>query len=197
MKLRHILIAGLILLPALSLGAQDMSSSDTLAYVMTDSLVYTPTANVDSSLVGKTIYDVLPSRTHGAVSGVSIHQSPEVEAGFRRHLASNKSQKLSGYRVRIFFDNRQDARIQSERTLGYFRSRYPGIPAYRSYSNPFFKVTVGDFRTRSEAMQLLERVISDFPSAFVVKETIQFPTADRGNAYTVDTLRVRKYILPR
>ena len=62
--------------------------------------------------------------------------------------------------------------------------------AYRSYANPYFKVTVGDFRTKSEAMALLERIKYEFPSAFVVKENISYPIVDVNNAYVIDTVKV-------
>jgi hypothetical protein len=64
------------------------------------------------------------------------------------------------------------------------------IPAYRTYTNPYFKVTVGDFRTKSEAMELLSRIRSEFPSAFVVKENIEYPVVDKNNAVVVDTVKV-------
>ena len=71
-----------------------------------------------------------------------------------------------------------------------FRSLYPEIVAYRIYANPYFKVTVGDFRTKSEAMELLTRIKGAFPSAFVVKENIEYPVVDSENAVIVDTVKV-------
>ena len=56
-----------------------------------------------------------------------------------------------------------------------FKGMFPDVAAYRTYSNPFFKVTVGDFRTKSEATRLLQQVKGSFPSAFIVKETINYP----------------------
>ena len=53
-------------------------------------------------------------------------------------------------------------------------------------------MTVGDFRTKSEAVELLNRIKSDFPSAFIVKENINYPIVDRYNAYVIDTVRVIK-----
>ena len=67
---------------------------------------------------------------------------------------------------------------------------YHDVVAYRTYANPYFKVTVGDFRTRSEAVKLLERIKGAFPSAFVVKENIEFPVVDKENAYVTDTIKV-------
>ena len=78
----------------------------------------------------------------------------------------------------------------NEETLKKFESMYHDVVAYRTYANPYFKVTVGDFRTRSEAVRLLERIKGAFPSAFVVKENIAFPVVDKDNAYVTDTIKV-------
>ena len=124
---------------------------------------------VDSTLIGKSIFNLLPN--------VTVHQSEAILASMNRQISSNSSRRLSGYRVRIFNDNKQNARGASEAAMGRFKGMYPGIAAYRTYSNPFFKVTVGDFRTKSEAMRLLQQVKGSFPSAFIVKETINYPPA--------------------
>ncbi len=92
--------------------------------------------------------------------------------------------------MRIFFDNRQTARAESEQTLRNFRSMFNDIAAYRTYSNPYFKVTVGDCRTKSEAMALLARIKPSFPGAFVVKEPICYPAVDKNNAFVTDTVRI-------
>ena len=99
---------------------------------------------------------------------------------------------MNGYRVRIFFDNKQNSRAASEAAMNRFKSLHPGIPAYRSYESPYFKVTVGDYRTKSEAMALLQRVKDAFPGAFVVKGNIRFPVFSGKETYVVDTIYVLK-----
>ena len=94
------------------------------------------------------------------------------------------------YRIRIFFDNKQTARNESEATMARFLKTYHGIPAYRTYANPYFKVSVGDFRTKSEAMEFLEEIKHNFPGAFVTKETISYPVIDRQNSFVTDTIKV-------
>ena len=84
--------------------------------------------------------------------------------------------------------------MESEETLKKFESKYHDVKAYRTYANPYFKVTVGDFRTKSEAMDLLSRIKREFPTAFVVKESIEFPVVDKDNAYVVDTIKVLRPI---
>lgn len=152
-------------------------------YVLVDSVVYRPAAVVDTLLSGKDIFHVMPSN-------VKVNQSAAVETAVRRQVVSNKERQLSGYRVRIFFDNKQTARVESEETLKRFEKQYPDVRAYRTYANPYFKVTVGDFRTRSESVRFLERIKTDFPSAFVVKENIDYPVVDKQDTYIIDTVKV-------
>ena len=163
-------------------------------YEIVDSVVYRPVAAVDSTLAGKDIFHILPSKRAGDDADVQIRQSQEIMSSMRQHIASNSKRTSSGYRVRIFFDNKQTARNESEKTLKRFKELFPGVAAYRIYANPYFKVTVGDFRTKSEAMALLTRIKGAFPSAFVVKESIEYPVVDSDNAVIADTVKVMRKV---
>ena len=158
--------------------------------------MYRPVATVDTTLVGKDVFLLMPSREMGDRAGVKINQTEAVKDAMRKQVADNGSRTLNGYRVRIFFDNKQTARVASEEALKRCESLYHDVRAYRTYANPYFKVTVGDFRTKSEAMALLERIRHEFPSAFVVKENISFPVVDTENAFVVDTVQVLRPISP-
>ena len=159
-------------------------------YVLVDSLVYRHVEGVDTLLAGKDVFHVMPLEAKGDKADVEIYQSQEIASALRRQVSENVRRPVTGYRVRIFFDNRQSARTESEETLKRFEAMYHDVRAYRTYANPYFKVTVGDFRTKSEAMELLSRIKSRFPSAFVVKENISYPVVDKSNAYVVDTMKV-------
>lgn len=155
-----------------------------------DTVIYHFAAAVDSSLVGSSIMEVLPSKSKGDAADAVIHQSSATADRLERFIRRNKERTLTGYRVRIFFDNKQSARAASQAAMDNFYKHYHGIPAYRSYQSPFFKVTVGDFRTKSEAMALLRSLKADmFPSAFIVKENINYPAADREHTFVADTVR--------
>ena len=188
---RHYIIVFLASL-IISVSGTALNAQETIpeGYELVDSVVYRPVAAVDTTLVGKDVFLLMPSREMGAKAGVKITQTDMVASAMRRQVADNGERTLSGYRVRIFFDNKQSARVESEETLKRFESLYHDVAAYRTYANPYFKVTVGDFRTRSEAVRLLERIKGSFPSAFVVKENIEFPVVDKDNAYVVDTVKV-------
>lgn len=175
-----------VLISASGLGAQNVPED----MAMADSVVYRPAAAVDSSLVGTSIMSLLGS----GKETVTVHQSKAMESALEKHIADNRTRHMSGYRVRIFFDNSQKARQESEETLRRFEAGHPGVAAYRSYQNPYFKVTVGDFRTKSEALELLEKIRAEFPTAFILKENINYPVVDKNNAYVTDTVRVAKKI---
>lgn len=183
------LAAGLILT---SLSARSESAgvkSDFAAVVTTDSLVFRLAAQIDSALAGKSVFDLLSNSSYGEGT-VSIHQSQAIAEAMRNHISSNPSRTLTGYRVRIFFDNSQSARTESEDILKEFGRRYPGIPAYRSYQNPFFEVKAGNFRTKSDAMIFLKTVKAEYPAAIIIKENISYPSADKNHLYDVDTVSV-------
>lgn len=175
-------------LPSISVDAQKLVPPE--GYVYVDSLVYVQTAQIDTTLADKDIFDDMPSASDGDAATVRVNQSDMVEGSMRSHIESNARRNMTGYRVRIFFDNRQSARVESEKTLRNFMSTYHDIPAYRTYTNPYFKVTVGDCRTKSEAMALLDRIKGNFPSAFVVKESIRYPVVDKENAVVEEVVKV-------
>jgi hypothetical protein len=191
MKTYSLIIISLILsLFVMASAPANAQQSIPQGYELVDSVIYRPTAAVDSSLVGRNVFKSMPSKTRGSSAYVNIYQSAEVENSMNGYIITNAERTIPGFRVRIFFDNKQTARNESETALKKFEALYHDVSAYRSYANPYFKVTVGDCRTKSEAMELLERIKHEFPSAFVVKENINYPVVDRDNAYVTDTVKV-------
>lgn len=130
------------------------------------------TVKLDSTLLGHSIFDILSSLSCGDSVTVVVHQSPDIAAAFEEHIASNEFREEDGYRIRVFFSNAQNSRGTSLRAADIVSEKYPGLPVYRTFVQPNFKVTVGDFRRKSEALQLLEMLRRDFPSAFIVREPV-------------------------
>jgi len=77
-----------------------------------------------------------------------------------------------GYRIQINFG--QD-RNQANKVRNDFSLKYPGIPTYMAYQQPYFKVNVGDFRTKLEATKNLNIVRKTYPGSFIVKDKINPP----------------------
>ena len=173
MKALSFFAIGILLLGAgLDAAAQDypVQVADTLLVddvrPAADSLaaeVAPSVAAVDSTLLGRSIFD-----------DVTVDQTPQVREAVENFIASSEiAQTIAGFRIRIFFSNAQDAREASETAATVFAERFPGYEVYRNYVYPNFKVTVGDFRSRSEAMVLLNAVRGLFPAAFIVREEVR------------------------
>lgn len=107
---------------------------------------------------------------------VTINQDPQIERVFNLDILQSARQPgMHGYRIRIFFDLGQKSRKQSEDAVGEFMKNYPGISVYRSYISPYYKVSVGDFRTRDNALKLYHQLLKDYPKAFIIPEWVNFP----------------------
>ena len=152
---RLLIIAILALLPGVMLRAQEYR-------------VDNGSAQVDSTLVGRSVLSVLGS-------GVTVNQSAAMKSAFDSYVSANASKKVSGYRIRVYYENNQNARNRSEAIAKTISGTYPGIGVYRTFESPNFKVCVGDFRTKDEALKLYHALKSSYPTAIILKETINYP----------------------
>ena len=152
---RLLIIAILALLPAMMLRAQEYR-------------VDNGSASVDSTLVGRSVLSVLGS-------GVTVNQSAAMRSAFDSYVSANASKRVSGYRIRVYYENNQNARNRSEAIARSISGTYPGIGVYRTFESPNFKVCVGDFRTKDEALKLYHALKSSYPTAIILKETINYP----------------------
>lgn len=152
---RLLIIAILALLPAMMLRAQEYR-------------VDNGSASVDSTLVGRSVLSVLGS-------GVTVNQSAAMKSAFDSYVSANASKRVSGYRIRVYYENSQNARNRSEAIARSISGTYPGIGVYRTFESPNFKVCVGDFRTKDEALKLYHALKSSYPTAIILKETINYP----------------------
>ena len=131
-------------------------------------------APVDSTMLGADVLTLISQKGKGSAT---VNQSIEIRNALSRHITANSSAKMQGYRVRIFFDSDRTARAKSEAIAAGFSERYPGVKVYRKHESPYFKVTVGDFRTRADAQRFASKLSNSgiYPYVFVVKEQINYP----------------------
>ncbi len=131
-------------------------------------------SSVDSTLLGVDVFSLINEKGSGSVT---VNQSIEIRNALSRHITANSSTKMQGYRVRIFFDSDRTARAKSEAIAAGFSERYPSVKVYRKHESPYFKVTVGDFRTRADAQRFASKLSNSgiYPYVFVVKEQINYP----------------------
>jgi hypothetical protein len=109
-------------------------------------------------------------------SRLKINQDPRFEELVRLHIRRNRQTNgIPGFRVEIFFSSEINARQKAQGIKSEFMSAYPGHNAYITFVSPDFKVRVGDFRTRNDALRLMKEIQGKFPKAFVVPDLIEIP----------------------
>lgn len=123
-------------------------------------------------------------RSGETAGNLNISQDPAVDTLISRYIlmskktyeANNGKYGMDGYRIQIYSSSNRNAREESNKANAEFISRFPGIASYPLYSNPgYFKIRVGDFRTKAEAMKLFLAISREFPDAYIVPDIINFP----------------------
>lgn len=77
---------------------------------------------------------------------------------------------VQGYRVQIIASTVRKTVLDSR---DIFTGQYPNVKTYIIYQQPYFKLRVGDFETRIEAVQFLNKIADVFQSAFIVQDDIK------------------------
>ncbi len=80
------------------------------------------------------------------------------------------SYKLEGYRIQIYSGNKKQPARQARQI---FTQVYKKTKAHESYEQPYFKVRVGDFRTKLEALKFKNELVKHFPDCFIIKDEIE------------------------
>lgn len=85
------------------------------------------------------------------------------------------SPQITGYRIQLIFDSNKKLVDDSRSKIV---STYPKMDTYINYNAPHFVLKVGDFRTKQDAERIRDSLLRDFPTSFVIKETINLPRID-------------------
>jgi hypothetical protein len=104
-----------------------------------------------------------------------------------RHILANKNlfrvndhYGMEGYRIQIFNSNARNAREESNNAKVNFMNRFPDVVSYQLYAEPgYFRIRVGDFRTKTEAVKLFQQISRVFPDAYIVPDIISFPELNK------------------
>jgi len=102
---------------------------------------------------------------------VRVSVDPSIEALVNRHgrMNANASREIVGFRIQIIQSTNRDPVFQKKSAF----SRSYSHKTYTSYNSPYFKLRVGDFKTRLEAFKALQSIKRSFSEAFIVREKIK------------------------
>lgn len=108
-----------------------------------------------------------------------IIQDKKVDILVDKYIFLNRHQMtLAGWRIQIFFDSGANSKRKANEVMRQFNERYPESQAYLSFKEPYYRVRVGDFRTRLEAEGFLRKINAQYPNAFATSDFINPPPID-------------------
>ncbi len=125
--------------------------------VQSDSTV---TGIINQSGVIKVIHpDALEMRLH------KVQSDSDSIPGFNIDKKSGRVKKMGGYRVQIYSDNnartaKNEARSKERAIAGAF----PELSTYVIYDSPYWRLRVGDCRSKAEADELAVEIKKAFPA---------------------------------
>jgi hypothetical protein len=107
---------------------------------------------------------------------ITVVQDARLEEVLSEYIKINQQKNgIPAYWIRIYSGSGHDAREKAYQTKAKFLGKYEGIKDKVVYDDPNFKVYIGGYRVKNDALKLLKIVQKDFPSAFIVYDIIDFP----------------------
>ena len=107
---------------------------------------------------------------------VSIHQDSIIDSLLVLHKKFNAlDHRIEGFRIQVFFESGNNSKIKAEEFKTAFNELYPQDSAYISFKEPFYRVRVGDYKTKFEADRALNIIRKEYPNAWVIKDKINYP----------------------
>jgi hypothetical protein len=92
------------------------------------------------------------------------------------NIAYNKAfPYIDGYRIQIYMASGNDALRNAELVKVDFELNFEGLSAYITFREPYYRVRVGDYRTRLEANQLLKPIRKSYQDAWIIQDKISLP----------------------
>jgi len=110
---------------------------------------------------------------------VNIHADQRLAVVVNKPSNANRAfiGKVRGFRVQIY--NGNDRKKASQAKLDFMRA-FPGVRSYMIYNNPQFRIRVGDFRTRKEAMDLYNKAAARFNPCMIVPDVVNINTVKKA-----------------
>ncbi len=108
-----------------------------------------------------------------AGSSVSIYSDFNLRFLLNAHADKNKNAIYDqGYRIHIMSSiNREE--VYSEK--GKMLASFIDVPFYIIYDQPYYKLRMGDYITKLEAIKQFNELIKVYPTSYIVKDEIRLP----------------------
>ncbi|MBN2614845.1 MAG: SPOR domain-containing protein [Bacteroidales bacterium] len=89
------------------------------------------------------------------------------------YMQNTRYPTIPGYRIQIYKGSGNNALNRALDVQKSFERRYDA-KAYVTFNEPYYRVRVGDFRTRLDAIRFLNQIKGRYPLAWEIKDKIRF-----------------------
>ncbi|MDP4184035.1 MAG: SPOR domain-containing protein [Bacteroidota bacterium] len=109
-------------------------------------------------------------------SNLTIRQDPRIDSLLNRHIRQNQKTHVSGsgYRIQIYTASGAGAREKAINIKTQVLTDDPDMDVYVQFTSPDWKVRIGNFRSRSDAMRVKQELNSKYPNSFIVPDHIEY-----------------------
>ena len=112
---------------------------------------------------------------------VEITGDVQVSELVKKHIEFNERMRtVPGYRVQIAALSGPNSRNQAFELKAKFKEEYPEFEVYIVFTEPNFRVKVGDFTNKLDAFVLMQRIKDRYPGT-IVKENVYPIHPDMSN----------------
>lgn len=108
---------------------------------------------------------------------ITINKDPRIDLLIKKQAQINEEtsrdarSRSKGYRLLVLNTIKRDEAIQAKTTVYTY---FPELKTYLQYQSPYFKLKVGNFKTKEEAENYRDRLNHYFPSGvFIMQDVIE------------------------
>ncbi|MBE0661033.1 MAG: SPOR domain-containing protein [Bacteroidales bacterium] len=110
-------------------------------------------------------------------SNIRVYADPGIDRLAKEYQEiASQIHYLDGYRIQIFFDSGNLSKRNASKAREDFILQFPDVEAYITFREPYYRVRIGDFRTKLEADGFRKRILHQYPHAFTVNDQINSPS---------------------
>ncbi len=107
---------------------------------------------------------------------IKIIQDSRIDTLLSKHIELNEEYaQIDGWRINIFFEAGNYSKRLAVEAKSQFVNRHSDVSCYLIFQEPYYKVRIGDYRTKMEAEKFLKEIEREYPNAFVIKDNINYP----------------------
>ncbi|MFT3740321.1 MAG: SPOR domain-containing protein [Breznakibacter sp.] len=117
------------------------------------------------------IFTRLLAVPNGNEGQVELVQDNGIADLVKTHVEANKRfSSIDGFRIQVYSGSGTQSKKEAQDAKSLAMSSFPEHKVYLTFTAPFWRVRVGNFRNKSESLQMYYQLKRVFPNCYPVKD---------------------------